>query len=377
MNELCMEDIEKRTLEIEEELKGGSADVEALESEVAELEERKAEILRQTEERKKEIESIEKTAVEFKTFEKNEGVKSMDLKELRNSKEYLDAYANYVRTGNPSECRALLTENGGGELPVPELVYNVVKNAWNREGIMALVRKTYLKGNLKIAFELMGDEAQYHWEGEEVSEESLVLGTVTLIPGAIKKWISISDEALDMDSGAYLEYIYDELTYKIAKKCADVLVSEIMNADTVSTTTAVGVPALAVTEIGVGTIAQAMALLSDNASNPTVIMNKLTWGEFKKAQYEANFPVDPFEGCEVRYNDNLKAFNVASTGDVIAIVGDLGEGALANFPNGDEITIKRDDYTLATSDLVRFIGREYVALGVIAPDHFVNIKFGA
>jgi HK97 family phage major capsid protein len=56
------------------------------------------------------------------------------------------------------------------------------------------------------------------------------------------------------------------------------------------------------------------------------------------------------------------------------IVGDLGHGALANFPNGQEITVKRDDYTLATSDLVRFIGREYVGIGIVANNSFVKVK---
>ena len=55
------------------------------------------------------------------------------------------------------------------------------------------------------------------------------------------------------------------------------------------------------------------------------------------------------------------------------IVGDLGAGALANFPNGEGITVKRDDFTLATSDLVRFIGREYVAVAPVAPNAFVKV----
>ena len=56
------------------------------------------------------------------------------------------------------------------------------------------------------------------------------------------------------------------------------------------------------------------------------------------------------------------------------VVGDLDQGALANFPNGEEITFKYDDMTLATSDLVRVIGRQFVGLGVVAPDAFVKIQ---
>lgn len=146
----------------------------------------------------------------------------------------------------------------------------------------------------------------------------------------------------------------------------------ITSASTVNTATCPAVPASKVTSIGIGTVATAMAQLSDEASNPVVIMNKLTWADFKAAQYAANYPVDPFEGCEVLFNDTLKAFSAASTNDTWLIVGDLQHGALANFPNGDEISIKVDENTLMTQDLVRVLGREYVAVGVVAPYAFVR-----
>ena len=102
-------------------------------------------------------------------------------------------------------------------------------------------------------------------------------------------------------------------------------------------------------------------------------MNKLTYASFKAAQYAASYAVDPFEGLEVLFNNSLTAFSAASTGDCYAIVGDLAEGALANFPNGEEITIKMDDLSLAEDDLVKFVGREYVGLGVVAPDAFCKV----
>ena len=55
------------------------------------------------------------------------------------------------------------------------------------------------------------------------------------------------------------------------------------------------------------------------------------------------------------------------------IVGDLEQGALMNFPSGQDITFKLDDMTLATSDLVRVIGRMFVAEGVVAPGAFVKV----
>ena len=103
-------------------------------------------------------------------------------------------------------------------------------------------------------------------------------------------------------------------------------------------------------------------------------MNKATYAAFKAAQYAASFPVDIFEGRDVIFNNSIKAYGAASTGDTYAVVGDLENGALMNFPAGQDVEFKFDDVTLATNDLIRIIGRMYVAHGVIAPDHFVKIK---
>ena len=374
INEMSMEQVEARLAEINLELDAEDADVEKLAAETDALLTRKQGIIDAAKEKRALLDKIATSKDE--PIAKIEERKETDMAEIevRNTPEYIEAYAKYIKTGDASECRAALkTENGSGTVAVPELVYDIVKNAWNREGIMALVRKSYLKGNLKVGFEISSSDAVVHTEGVAVDEENLVLGTVNLVPAAIKKWISISDEALDMSAVPYLQYIYDELTYRIAKKAADQLVAAILAAPQTSTTTAPQVGVYTSTQVTLGLIAQAMAKLSDQASNPVIIMNKATWGAFKAAQAAGNFGYDPFEGLQVVFNNSLTAFSAATTGVAYAIVGDLGQGALANFPNGDEIQIKRDDYTLATSDLVRFIGREYVALGVVAPDAFVKI----
>jgi len=294
--------------------------------------------------------------------------------EIRNSAEYINAYAEYIKSGDDTECRALLSENAtNGTVAVPELVYDIVKTAWEKEGIMSRVRKSFLKGNLKVGFEISATGATKHAEGVAVNEETLVLGIVELVPASIKKWVSISDEALDLRGEAFLSYIYDELAYQIAKKAADDLVAAIIACGTVSTTTCPSVPVLKVTTASVGTIASAMASLSDEANDPVIIMNKQTWGTFKGLQAGNNYGYDPFEGLPVLFNNSLKAYSAASSGDTYAIVGDLGHGALANFPNGQDISFKYDDLTLAASDLVRVIGRMFIGEGVVANDAFVKI----
>ena len=376
--ELGIEEIETRAAEILEELKeADAAGIETLNSEIEAIEERRAQIRAEIEQRKRDIAEVIKGAGDV--IEEIEERKENNM-EIRDSKEYIEAFADYIKTGNDMECRKLTstndtTPNGTASVPVPTLVYDIVKTAWEKEGIMSLVRKSYLKGNLKVGFEISGGEATIHAEGAAaVSEEALVLGTVTLIPQSIKKWISISDEVYDLRGEAFLQYIDDELAYRIAKKAADQIVAKIVACGTVSTTTCPGVPVITANAASVGLVATAMAQLSDEAANPVVIMNKATWGAFKTAQYGASYAVDPFEGLPVVFNNTLNAIGAASTGDTIAIVGDLGHGALANFPAGEGIQFKFDELSRKKEDLVEVLGREFVALGVVAPNAFCKIN---
>ena len=374
IKEMSIEELEERLAAIPEALEAEGADLDALEAEVrdikAELEARKA-----AEKQKVEIRAAVASG-QGEVIEKvhEEKAKTMTNEEIRNSKEYINAYAEYIKNNDDAECRALLTENVSGQVPVPSFVYELTKTAWEREGVIARVRKSFLKGNLKVGFEISGTDAAVHTEGgDPVAEETLVLGTVSLIPQSIKKWISISDEVYDMRGEEFLRYIYDELTYRIAKKAADQLIADIKACGTVSTTTAPGVPVVTASSIALGTIASAMAQLSDEAANPVIIMNKSTWGAFKAVEAAGNYGYDPFEGLPVVFNNSLTAYSAATTGVPYVIVGDLDQGALANFPNGEGIDIKFDDTTLMTNDLIRVLGRQYVAAKVIAPNAFVKI----
>ena len=379
---MTIEEVEARSAEIVEEINKGEVTEERLaelDSQSIEIEERKTELKKAA----AEAEEVRKAVAEEKVIAEEvnpviEEERKMSNKDVCASAEYREAFKNYILSGKDEECRKLLTENvGSGTVPVPEIVYDIVKNAWEKEGIMSLVKKAYLKGNLKVGFEVSADPAVIHTEGADApSEEKLALGVVELVPASIKKWITISDEVIDMDAGSFLRYVYDEVAYQIAKKAADTLIAKIEACGTVSTNTPsvnVGVPVVEADSITLGLIASAIGKLSDQAANPVVIMNKATWSSFKAVQYAASVPVDVFEGLPVVFNNSIEAFSAATTGVTYAIVGDLGEGAIANFPNGEEITLKYDDLSLAESDLVKIVGRQYVAMGVIGPDCFVKI----
>lgn len=302
--------------------------------------------------------------------------KEMTLEEIRSSKEYIEAFANYIKTDKDDECRALLSTNAtGGQVPVPTIIEGRIRTAWERNGLMNLVRKTYIRGNLKIGFELSATGAVVHTEGTTApDEEVLTLGVVEMIPQSIKKWIKISDEAMDMGGEEFLYYIYDEITYQIAKAAQAQLISKITALTASATSTAVGVGVVAGSP-SVGIVAQAIGNLSDEASNPVCVMNKATWAQFKAAQYANQFSVDPFEGLPVHFDSNLPVYSTTGTaGNTWMIVGDFG-GAHANFPNGDEIRIKYDDLSLAEADLVKLVGREYVALGITQDHAFCKVTF--
>ena len=118
---------------------------------------------------------------------------------------------------------------------------------------------------------------------------------------------------MDLTGEAFLRYIYDELTYQIAKAAANAIVADIIACGTVSTTSGsshlCAVPVVEANSIALGTVASAIAQLSDEANNPVVIMNKQTWASFKAVQYAGSYAVDPFEGLPVVFNNSLTAFS--------------------------------------------------------------------
>lgn len=372
VKEMTVEQIENRQSEIVEALDSPDSDLNALEIEMRSLKS-ELETRKENEAKKAEIRNAVAKG-NGKVIKPVIEERKMENVITRNSPEYIRAFAEYIQSGDDKECRALLTENGSGTVAVPELVYDEIKTAWDEEGIMRRVKKSYLKGNLKVGFEISATGATKQTEGVAVNEQSLVLGIVELKPDMIKKWISISNQALRLDQAeAYLRHIYRELAHHIAKKAADELIAKIKACTTESTTTQVGVPVVTSTQITLDLVAKGLAQLSDQAAKPVVMMNRATWAAFKTAQYAANYPVDPFEGLDVEFNNTITAFSAATTGVPYVIIGDLEYGAQANFPDGEEITVLKDPYTLANSNMVRFIGDEYVAIGVVAPNAFVKI----
>ena len=375
--ELDLDGIEARKAEMKTEIEqaADSAALDAIEAEKAIIEERIAQLNAEAEKAKRKADMAAVIGGKGKTIAKQEERTMNDIKEYRNSKEYVELYADYMKSHDDTEIRAALlsTNATGGTIPVPDFVYDIVKTAWDRNEIMRLVPRENLPGNLKVSFEISGSDAVIHTEGSgAVSEEDLVEGVVTLIPEYAKKWKSFSKTVYALRGEAFVRYIYDEIAYRVFKKVADTLIGKIAALPQTATSTKPsaakisGAPA-------VGLVAEAIGNLSDEATNPVVVMNKATWSAFKTAYYQGNFPADPFEGFAVHFNNSLPAYSTASSGAVYAIVGDFRQGTLANYPNGDEIEFTFDTISRKKENLVEVLGELLVAAEPVADKAFTLI----
>lgn len=361
--EKTAEELEARKAEIRAEIDTEGADLDALEAEArainAELEERQKKM-------EKKAEIIEEVLEERSAvIEVQEEPKKMTDREIRSSKEYIDAYVDYLKGKNDgSECRAMLTENGSGTVPVPEYVAARIEATWENDQILSRVKKTFLRGNVKVGVEMAADPAVVHTEGGDApDEENLTLAIVNIVAQTIKKWISVTTEVMDMNGEAFLDYIYDEVEYQIVKKFAEIIVGKIAAAPT-SGTSAPIVSSQAISSLALGDIVTAMGDLAGSTSDLVFIANNATIAAYRALALGANYGVDIFMGCTPIATDALDSFNDASDDEVFAIVGDL-KAIQANFPNGDEVKFVFDPYSLAEADLVKVVGRMYAGAELI------------
>ena len=350
-----------------DELEGRKAEILAID---AELEARKAAAEKAEEERK----AVEAGAGETKE-EIREETKMEDIREIRNSPEYIEAYANFIRTGHDNECRTvLLTKNApaSGQLPVPDMVEATIKTAWEKNEFLNKIKKTYFRGNLRVPFELSATGAWKHVEGTTgLTEEEITIGIVQLIPANIKKLVRVTDECIAMGGEEFIRYIYDEVTYQILKELVKEIIDKIDDASTSNSSTAIGIPKVKVAP-GVMVLANAATNLSEDATDLCVVMNRLTEAKFNTAYASGSFAIDPFAGFTRVYCSALPAYDAASENDMYAIVGDLS-AIQANYPEGEGLVIKWDDMSEAEDDLVKVTGRQYSGFGVTAPGRLVKL----
>lgn len=363
--ELNIEELEKRKAEIAIETDEANAEqLETLNAELDAIEERAKAINLEIEEKRKAAEAVANGA--GKEIEVRKESHTMTNMEIRNTHEYIEAFAKYCKTGDDRECRSLLTENvTGGVVPVPVFVGEIVAERLKASQILSRVRRMNAAGNVKVGFEISAPAAGTHTEGgAAITEEELVLGVVTLVPKTYKKFVAISDEALDTMSGeAYLRYIYDEVARGIVKAEENAVVAKILAAPQTADATH---PAVAKTGSAAGAITDfvtARALLSSAAENLVIICTPAQYATYRGLQMSASYAVDPFDGLEVLFNDTVTA----------PIIGDLS-GVMMNLPKGETVEFKYDDKTRMKQDLVDILGRQPAAIEVVGNLFFAKVS---
>lgn len=334
------------------------------------IEERKLE-MDMLEERKKaiELEAIEKRAKMLEVIEgageiieeSKEEKKKMTNIEVRNSKEYIDAFVEYVKKGYDlekvnAERRALLTENATdyGTIAVPTYIAQRIETAWENDELMRRVRRTFVPGNLKVGAEVSATGAVVHAEGgDPIDPEDLVITYIDLIPEYLKKMVEVSHTAMALTGTAFLDYLYDEIEYQIVKLAGAQAIDAMLNSALSATSTLSGATATA------ADIIQAEGELGGQAANAVLIMTRSTAADLKAAALSAGYGYDPFDGMPVIYVD------AAALQGAAFIIADLS-GVQANFPEGDDVRFIFDELTKAPENIVRIIGRLLVAVNVIA-----------
>ena len=374
------EQVETRAAEIKAEIDNADAEkLDALNEELTALEERKKVL--EVETRKAEMKKVALGAgtpiVKAPVAEKR------TLESVKASDEYVDAFATYLKTGDDRECRALMTDLvDGGTVPIPTVIDDYINTAWENARILSRVRRTSIRGTAKYPFEYSATAAFAHTEGAAVSsdtEEQLVLGTVSIEPKMLKKWITITDEVIALKGQAFLDYVWDEIQERIFELADATLIAAIKAAPSSATTSAAGVRSISVDAIDATTIFQALAVLKNAASNPVAIMNKqMYFNQFMSLTDLQNRPIYDIvsaNGKPTYYINGVEVIfdNTLSTSELI--VGDL-RGAIANFPDGESIKFVNDPYSLAEQDKVKVVGKMYVGIGVVRDGFFCKVAVG-
>lgn len=370
------EQIEKRLSEIKTEIDGADKEkLDELNKEIEALETRKKEIA--MEEKRADLKAVaEGAGVVIVPADQKE---KRTLESVKGSQEYLDAFANMIKTGSDKECRALLTDLvDGGSVPTPTVIDNFIATAWERANLVSRVRRTTIKGTAKYPFEYSATGASVHTEGAKApDEEQLVLGTVSVEPEMLKKWITVSDEVLALKGQEFLDYIYDEIEFRILALADAQVVAAIKAAPTAATKTAAGVRKLEVASIDAFTIFNALAELTSSATNPVAIMNKkvyfnqfmsltdLSGRPIYNVVSENGRPTYYINGVEVIFDNSLDEDEI--------LVGDL-DGIILNLPDGREVSFVTDPYSLAEKDLVKIVGKMYAGIAVVRDGYFCNVS---
>ena len=356
IKEMQMEDIQTRMSEIEKEIETDGADLEALNAEVDQLNARAAEIEARANS-EKELRAKE-AGINVKPVEKiEEKEERKETMEKENRALLEEALAEYLKGRATDEQRAMLlsTNATNGTVKVSDIVDDYIWTDWDKSPILSRVRKVYVKGNYSVGYEASATGAVEHTEGANApAEETLTLAYVDFVAKYFKKWIRVSDTVLALKGRAFLDYLFDEFGHQLAVALENATVAEIAASD---------LSAKVTNPIDNTASMAGFAALSDEATNPVVIISKANYAAIMNARTTAGSKIeDPFNGMEVLFNNTVTGM----------LVGDL-DGVVANFPEGEDFKFIVDENTYAEQDLVKIVGKILAAIHLVRPNGFAVV----
>lgn len=309
----------------------------------------------------------------------------------RDTKEVRQAYQN-VCLGKitMAEYRTLFSTTEG--MPIPTYLDKKVQTAWEKaDTFIKRVVKTEIRGILAIPVEKDADDAVVHTEGAEApNEEQLTLGQVMLQPASVKKWISYSDILAAMTPEEFMDYLVDELIYRVYKKANNGIIVGatdtegngivgIANADlTIKITSA----------LDFNVFNRAAAEIEDDGET-IVVMNKKSFMDnylgltdlqgkpiFTVQNDNAGKPRYFANGLPVEFCSALPTYDAATAGQVWAVVGDFS-GYRLNLPFGQNVTVIKDIVTQAKENKEALVAKLIAAGNVYKLKKFVALKLPA
>lgn len=354
LKQMTIEQLEERKDAIKTEIDAPEADLDALEQEArainAELETRKQEAAK-----KAEVRAAVANGAGVAVTKIKEEKKEMNTEERKT--EMIEALAEYIKGRATAEQRAMLLTTGvsGGTVKVSDIVDDYIWTDWDRSPILSRIRKVYVQGNYSVGYEVSATGAVKHTEGANApTEETLVLGYINFVAQYYKKWIRVSDTVLALKGQAFMDYLMDEFGHQLAIALENAVVAEIA-ASTLS--------AKVTNDIDNTAAMAGFAALSDEATNPVVIISKATYATIMNERATTGAKIeDPFNGFDVLFNNTVTGM----------LVGDL-DGVVANFPEGEDFKFIIDEKSLAEQDLVKIVGKILADIHLVRPNGFAVV----
>lgn len=346
-------------------------------------------------------EVVEETIVEENHEEKSQDVQMEERKmntnfekvDVRAEEVKLESTDSYIKAwrksvmGDNAELRTLTSAMDNA--PIPTVLQAKIETAWEKAtNILDRTHIVSVKGNIEVPFEKDADEAVVHDENTEApTEETLELGMVDIKITAIKKWLEYTDILEAMTDDEFMEYLADEIIYRVFKKTNDAVVVGALDSANRGHKGIVNADLTLKKEIALGFNAfnEADAELKDNV-NSVIVMNKKTFKKnilgltdlqgrpiYTQMTDINGVTRDYVSGMEVLFCNALKDYDSALAGEAWAIVGDL-YAYETNMPNGKRVETIKDRISKFTEDKIVMAGKLLSGGNVTRLDSLIVLK---